>query len=73
MFSFGQTPASIAEILKKQQGSIIEESINCATKYNYTIQMKEWQECLRPWIEKRQHPCLSMATKGNALFQSQKI
>ena len=52
MLSFGQTPESIAETIKKQQDLIIEESLNCATKHNYTIRMKEWEECLDAGLKK---------------------
>jgi len=50
--SFGQTTESVAESIKKQQDIITEESLNCAAKHNYTIQMKEWQECLDAGLEK---------------------
>ena len=37
----------------KEQEKIVEEFLtNCAEKYNYTIQMAEWQECLDNGLKK---------------------
>jgi len=72
MLSFGQTSESIAETIKKRQDSIIEESLNCATKHNYTIQMKEWQECLDTGLKKDSTIAYLWQQKAMPYFKARK-
>ncbi len=72
IFSFGQTPESIAESTKKQQDTIIEESLNCAVKHNYTIQMKEWQECLDAGLKKDSTIAYLWQQKAMPYFKARK-
>jgi len=72
MLAFGQTPESLAETIKKQQAIIIEESTNCAVKYNYTVQMKEWQECLNAGLKKDSTIAYLWQQKAMPYFKARK-
>jgi tetratricopeptide (TPR) repeat protein len=72
-FSFGQTPESITESIKKQQDIIIEESLhNCAGKYNYVVNMKEWQECLDAGLKKDSTIAYLWQQKAMPYFKARK-
>ncbi|MDD5149588.1 MAG: tetratricopeptide repeat protein [Flavobacterium sp.] len=72
MLSFGQSPESILESRKQQQDSIIEESFKCAENYNYTIQMKEWQECLDSGLKKDSTIAYLWQQKAMPYFKARK-
>ena len=72
MLCYGQTPKSISESIKKSQDSIIDEAMNCATKHNYTIQMKEWQECLDAGLKKDSTIAYLWQQKAMPYFKARK-
>ena len=65
--SFGQ------EGKNKEQEKIIDEYlINCAQKYNYTINMKEWQDCLDEGLKKDSTIAYLWQQKAMPYFKARK-
>ncbi|UPT71951.1 MAG: tetratricopeptide repeat protein [Flavobacterium sp. JAD_PAG50586_2] len=65
--SFGQ------ENKTKEQEKIIEEYLtNCAQKYNYTIQMAEWQNCLDEGLKKDSTIAYLWQQKAMPYFKARK-
>lgn len=61
------------EGLKKSKDSIIEEYVtNCAKKYNYNIQMSEWQNCLDEGIKKDSTIAYLWQQKAMPYFKARK-
>lgn len=57
----------------KEQEKIIEEFLtNCAEKYNYTIQMAEWQECLDNGLKKDSTIAYLWQQKAMPYFKARK-
>lgn len=73
MLSFGQTSESISKSIQKRQDSIIEETYNnCTVKYNYRVQLKEWQECLDNGLKKDSTIAYFWQQKAMPYFKTRK-
>jgi tetratricopeptide (TPR) repeat protein len=61
------------EEVKKRQDAIIEEYVtNCAKKYNYNIQMSEWQNCLDEGLKKDSTVSYLWQQKAMPYFKARK-
>lgn len=70
---FSIAPSFAQEGKNKEQEKIIEEFLtNCAEKYNYTIQMSEWQSCLDEGLKKDSTIAYLWQQKAMPYFKARK-
>jgi tetratricopeptide (TPR) repeat protein len=70
---FNCTAQEKPEVKKVLQDAIIKEHLeNCALKYNYTVNMFEWQECLDNGLKKDSTVAYLWQQKAMPLFKARK-